>query len=252
MRELYVDGLIGAKTAELALATARDQAAGLPNNVVFYGASGRGKTWIARHLAEKWGFAYMRVPSHSNASSLLGTLVTEMGGYPHYRIQDNFDFIVNAMRQYRRGLIFDEADRLENLLEVVRDLSDCSGQTVVFVGMAEFPRKISRLPQLWSRMAAWVELAPADVADCRLLAAQLAEVRIADDLVVRLHEQTNGSLREIVVGLSRVEQFAKARGIGSVNVGQWGTRPFTLSGVLKAAPQAGASPAAGARLQVVA
>jgi hypothetical protein len=96
-----------------------------------------------------------------------------------------------------------------------------------------------------------VELAPADLVDCRLLATELAEVRIADDLVLRLHEQTNGSLREIVVGLSRVEQFAKARGIGSVNAGQWGTRPFTLSGVLKAAPQA-AAPAAGARLQVVA
>jgi hypothetical protein len=36
MRDIHVDGLTGEKTAALALATARDQAAGLPNNVVFF------------------------------------------------------------------------------------------------------------------------------------------------------------------------------------------------------------------------
>jgi hypothetical protein len=73
----------------------------------FFGESGRGKTFISRRLAEKWDFAYVRVTSHSNASSLFGALVTEMGGYPHYRIEDNFNFhhqrdeAVSARRDFR-------------------------------------------------------------------------------------------------------------------------------------------------------
>jgi hypothetical protein len=126
---------------------------------------------------------------------------------------------------------FDETQRLlkGGLIEIARDIADMTGAVVVMVGMSDFPRRIARWPQLLTRISTWINLKPADVEDTRLMARELCEIELADDLVVALHKATGGSLRQIIVGLAQIERFGHARRLTNVSVAQWGARPFTLS-----------------------
>jgi DNA transposition AAA+ family ATPase len=163
-------------------------------------------------------------------SAMLGSLMKELDATPRGSCSQMVDFIVEQLGQRARPVFVDEADYLvsKRLLETLRDLHDLSTAPLILIGMADFRRRIIHKEQLAGRIAQWVEFKGADIEDARTLADAVCEVRVTNDLLESLHATTKGSMRGMIVGLSRIETFARRHGKETLSARDWGKQAFTL------------------------
>jgi len=82
--------------------------------------------------------------------------------------------------------------------------------------MGEFYMKMMRQPQMERRILRAVDFRPSTLDDSRLIAAELAEVKIADNLVETLHRKSRGSAGLFVKELAAVEAFCRRRGLKQI------------------------------------
>jgi len=207
----------------------RDQ--GTPGMGLIYGYTGLGKSTAVAWLLNQVRGLQVRALACWTPSGMLGALMRELGAAPLNRSAAMVDHIVAELRRSGRPVFVDESDYLlrdTRMLETLRDIHDSSGAPVVLIGMEGIERKLVHRPQLAGRISQWVEFAPTDLADARVLADTVCEVGIADDLLEQLHRQAKGSIRLMVVGLSRIEALAKGQRLEQVGREQWGSRPFFL------------------------
>lgn len=189
-----------------------------------YGASGLGKTTAIAWLATRQHGVFVRAMATTTPSSMLETICRELNIASRHRVALTVEAIVGKLAETGRPLFVDEADYVvgqPRLVDTLRDLHDLSSVPVILIGMAGIDRRISLSPQLAGRMAQWVEFQPATMDDAKLLARELCEVGVADDLVAELHTRASGSIRNIVVGLSRIEQFARSRSASKLSLSEW-------------------------------
>lgn len=197
---------------------------GMPGMGLCFGATGLGKSTAIAWLATRQHGVYVRAMATSTPTSLLDTITRELNIAPRARVAQTVDAIVGKLAETGRPLFVDEADYVvgqSRLIDTLRDVHDLSSVPVILIGMAGIDRKISTSLQLAGRMSQWVEFQPSTVKDAQLLARELCEVDVADDLVADLHARAGGSVRNIVVGLGKIEQHARARGTGKVALADW-------------------------------
>src|SRR5690606_1453816 len=84
--------------------------------------------------------------------------------------------------------------------------------------------------QLTGRVAQHVRFEALDLDDAALIARELCEVTVKPDLLARIHAETRGSVRLLVVALARIEQHAKANGLASVGAADWGAKRQLFTG----------------------
>lgn len=201
-----------------------DRHPGMPGMGLIHGETGLGKTTAVTWLITKNNGVYVRALSTTTPSSLLRAIARELDIEPRSSNVDTVEIIVQRLAETGRPLFVDEADYLvdqKRLVETLRDIHDLATVPVVLIGMAGIQRKIKARPQLTGRIAQWVEFKPASPADIRLLADNLCEVTIADDLLARLSEKTGGSMRLAVVGLSQIEHVAKTGAKTTMALADW-------------------------------
>lgn len=201
-----------------------NRAHGMPGMGLCYGPSGLGKTTGIAWLATRQHGVFVRAMATSTPTSLLETICRELNIAARGRVAQTVEAIVAKLAESGRPLFVDEADYVveqRRLVDTLRDLHDLSSVPVILIGMAGIDRRISLSPQLSGRMAQWVEFKPCTAEDARLLARELCEVSVADDLLGELHTRAGGSVRNIVVGLSRIEQFARSRGASQMAKADW-------------------------------
>lgn len=204
----------------------------LPGIGMLWGATGHGKTTAAAWLATDpvLGVVYVRASVTWTPTSLLSAILRELGAETRAPGSRLLRLVQEAMEAAGKSLIIvDEADYLaagsaQKMAETLRDLHDQSGIAILLVAM----KRLNLSAQLTGRISHWTEFGAADPADTALLAQDLCEVGVELDLVQKLHEATRGSVRGIVVGLSRIETFGIKAGLESVDLATWGNRPFTL------------------------
>lgn len=222
------------------------RASGMPGMGLVFGPSGFGKTTAIAWLATRQHGVFVRALAATNPSSLLESICRELGIARRASNAATVESIVEKLAETGRPLFVDEADYLvENhrLIETLRDIHDLASVPVILIGMAGIQRKITKRPQLAGRIAQWVEFQPATLEDAKALARELAEVSIQDELVEQLFNTSGGSIRLCVVGLSRIEQLARAKGIQTIGVEHW---PRGADFFLGSAPRP-----AGKRLETV-
>lgn len=206
---------------------------GIPGMGLVHGDTGRGKTTAIAWLVNQVNGVYVRANATWTPSAMLGVIMQELGAEPlHNSSAAMVQHIVRVLAQESRLLVVDEADYCFSnikMLETLRDIHDVSGCPVILVGMAGIERKIVHRPQLRRRISQWVEFMPADLADSKTLTETVCEIEIEDDLLQRIHQESEGNVGLMVVGLSRVEQFAKAQGWKKVDDERWGNRQLFLS-----------------------
>lgn len=223
-----------------------NRAPGMPGMGLCFGASGHGKTTAVAWLATRQHGVFVRARATSTPTSLLETICREVNIAARNRISQTVDALVDKLAETGRPLFVDEADYVVSqarLVDTLRDLHDLSSVPVVLIGMAGIDRKISLSPQLSGRIAQWVEFQPASIDDAKLLTKELCEVTVADDLVAELHTRANGSVRNLVVGLGKIEQFARSRSASKVALADWprgadfflGNAPRTVTKRMQAA-----------------
>lgn len=211
--------------------TLRSRAYGVPGIGLIWGRTGYGKTTAAVWFANKIHAVHLRANALWTPSALLRALMRELSAEPSSRLQDMLSFAVERLGQEKRPLIVDEADYLmsnKRLVETLRDIHDLSNVPLILIGMHDFRRKVATREQLAGRVAQWVEFKPADLEDARTIADTVCQISVTDDLLEELHKSSSGSIRDMVVGLSRIEEIGKRHGKDKMTLKDWGKQAFTL------------------------
>jgi len=118
------------------------------------------------------------------------------------------------------AVVIDEADHISNnsrIMETARDFSDTADIPFIFVGMGKIEANLTRFPQIWSRVAAYVRFEKTSKSDVARFCAELCDVPVADDLISFLHKASNGFSREILDGIFNIETFGRRGGNGAGN-----------------------------------
>lgn len=199
-------------------------APGLPRMGLVYSESGYGKTTALAWLATRQNGVFVRALATSTPTSLLESICKELCIAKRARNVAAVDDIVQGLWTANRPLFIDEADYLvdqKRLIETLRDIGDLAQTPVILIGMKGIERRITERPQLYNRIAQWVEFQPATFEDTQLLARELCEVTVKDDLLRQLHQQAAGVVRLVVVGLNRIEQMAKNASLAKIGQADW-------------------------------
>lgn len=202
---------------------------GLPGMATFYGPSGYGKTTAAVYAANRYRAYTVQVKSAWTAKKLCSAILQDLGLPAARTIADMIDDISGEIAKSGRPLIIDEADQLitRNMIEIVRDIYESSGATVILIGEELLPQKLQKWERVHGRMLDWVPAQPGDLADVKHLAKiYCAGIELDNDLQAYLLKESNASIRRICINLDRVREFALTKGMTAVTRSDWGKAGF--------------------------
>ena len=183
----------------------------IPKMGLIYGEPGLGKSQTALWLACKYDAIYLRVTNLMTGRWLLEEIAKEMDEIPRYLTSDNFNLIVQKLKQKPQLIIVDEIDYLMNNLktiEILRDIHDETNCPIIFVGMGLAHKKLERYKHLFDRFSEIVKFATFGVNDLSQIVSQLSEVTFTPDAVEYIHTKYN-RFRQIVQLINQMETFAK-------------------------------------------
>lgn len=194
---------------------------------ILWGRPGEGKTTIIAHTANQTEGIYLRANASWTVTSMLQVLVKELGGSPGNRRFPMMNWCFDKLRGSGRPIFVDESEylcRQTEMLDALRDLYDETGSPVILTGMEDIARTIQNNGRFARRIAAWIEFKGIDLDDTRTVTDTICEAGVEDDLLEHLHREAGSNIGRMVVGLSRIERFAKASGTSSVSLAAWADR----------------------------
>ena len=183
----------------------------IPKMGLVYGEPGLGKSQTALWLACKYDAIYLRATNLMTGRWLLEEIAKEMDEIPRYLASDNFNLIVQKLKQKPQLIIVDEIDYLMNNLktiEILRDIHDKTECPIIFVGMGLAHKKLERYKHLFDRFSEIVKFETFGVNDLSQIVSQLSEVTFTPDAVEYIHTKYN-RFRQIVQLINQMETFAK-------------------------------------------
>ena len=183
----------------------------IPKMGLVYGEPGLGKSQTALWLACKYDAIYLRATNLMTGRWLLEEIAKEMDEIPRYLTSDNFNLIVQKLKQKPQLIIVDEIDYLMNNLktiEILRDIHDKTDCPIIFVGMGLAHKKLERYKHLFDRFSEIVKFETFGVNDLSQIVSQLSEVTFTPDAVEYIHSKFN-RFRQIVQLINKMETFAK-------------------------------------------
>ena len=183
----------------------------IPKMGLVYGEPGLGKSQTALWLACKYDAIYLRATNLMTGRWLLEEIAKEMDEIPRYLTSDNFNLIVQKLKQKPQLIIVDEIDYLMNNLktiEILRDIHDETDCPIIFVGMGLAHKKLERYKHLFDRFLEIVKFATFSISDLKQIFDQLSEIPFTPDAVEYIHTKYN-RFRQIVQLINQMETFAK-------------------------------------------
>lgn len=194
---------------------------------LLWGEPGEGKSTALAYVVNAMNGVFVRAVSSWTVTTMLGKIAEELGGHRMLRRADMIDFIVQKLAENPRPIFVDEADYLFRQIEMIdslRDIYDMSGCPVIMCGMEEIGRRIQAHGRFARRVTQWVEFSGVDFADARILADEVCEVAVADNLLRHLHKEARGNIGRMVIGLTKIERMAKSSGLEQIDIEQYGKR----------------------------
>jgi DNA transposition AAA+ family ATPase len=204
----------------------------LPGFGVCHGFSGFGKTYASIFAQNRTRAVRVEVGDSWTRRTFLRSILREFGESVKDRssIADMSERAIACLGDDpRRPLIVDEADKLvdKGMIEIVRELQESSGAPVLLIGEEKLPAKLLTVERMHNRVLDWMPAQPCDIEDTRILAkAFSSKVKIADDLLEAIRQQSGGRARRIVVNLSRVNEQARNKSLSTVNLKDFGAENF--------------------------
>lgn len=215
------------------------RAQGSPGIGVIEGDAGLGKSTAVAWLSNQAPSIYVRAIALWTPSAMLSDICRELRVIPGGSCATQVGRIVEAMSLGGQTLYLDEADyivRQTRLVETLRDLHDLTTRPVVLIGESGIVGRLSGLKRFTSRIAQQVIFRPLDAEDTALIARDCCQVEIQPDLLAKIHADTRGNTRLIVVSLARVEQMARARGLSSIGAADVGRAELFSGGASHSGP----------------
>lgn len=192
----------------------------IPKMGLIYGESGLGKSQTALWLACKYDAIYLRATNLMTGRWLLEEIAKEMAEIPRYLTSDNFNLIVQKLKQKPQLIIVDEIDYLMNNLktiEILRDIHDETNCPIIFVGMELAHKKLERYKHLFDRFSEIVKFETFGVNDIAQIINQLAEIKFTADSIEYIHKKYN-RFRQIVQLINQLEIVAKDNNLTEINL----------------------------------
>lgn len=183
----------------------------IPKMGLIYGEPGLGKSQTALWLACKYDAIYLRATNLMTGRWLLEEIVKEMDEIPRYLTSDNFNLIVQKLKQKPQLIIVDEIDYLINNLktiEILRDIHDETDCPIIFVGMGLAHKKLERYKHLFDRFSEIVKFETFSINDLKQIFEQLSEITVNIDAIEFIHKKYN-RFRQIVQLINQLETVAK-------------------------------------------
>ncbi|MGQ0621685.1 MAG: AAA family ATPase [Panacagrimonas sp.] len=222
----------------------RRRPSSMPGMCLVHGETGYGKTTAVQWYANRCNAVYVRAMAEWRPGSMLAAIARDLRIAPRGSCAATLGDIIEALALSQRPLFVDEADYLaksDSMTESLRDIHDMAAVPVVLIGMAGIDRRLSHRKQLTGRILQDVRFTPCTADDARKVADGLCEVKVADDLLLRLHRKAAGSLRLLVVGLDAIESSARHQGLPEIDGAAWGKSDQFFTGE---APKYGPPPSA--------
>lgn len=211
-----------------------NRATGAPGIGLVDGLAGYGKSLGTTWLSVQTPSIYVRALALWTPSGMLGAMCKELRQPVGGSCGAMVERIAEVLLRTKQTVFIDEADyltRRTSLIETLRDLHDLTTVPVILIGETGIEQKLAHLTRFTSRIAEHVTFEPLDIDDTALLAKEMCEVRIQPDLLSKIHSDTKGNTRNIVVSLSRAEQIALANGSDTICAADVGRRAlFTGAG----------------------
>ena len=192
----------------------------IPKMGLIYGEPGLGKSQTALWLACKYDAIYLRATNLMTGRWLLEEMAKEMDEIPRYLTSDNFNLIVQKLKQKPQLIIVDEIDYLMNNLktiEILRDIHDETDCPIIFVGMGLAHKKLERYKHLFDRFSEIVKFETFGVNDIAQIINQLADLKFTADSIEYIHKKYN-RFRQIVQLINKLEIVAKENNLEEINL----------------------------------
>lgn len=192
---------------------------------LLYGDPGLGKTTAICKIVNLFDGVYLRAMGCWTVTSMLGAICRELGGERKLRRADMVEYIVQQLAENPRPIFIDEADYVVNnqaMIDTLRDIYDFSGCPVILVGMENIARKVQNHGRLARRITQWIEFTGITLDDARNVAHQCCEVIVSADLLNHLHSKAQGNIGRIIIGLTKIENVAKASNVKTINLDLYG------------------------------
>ena len=192
----------------------------IPKMGLIYGEPGLGKSQTALWLACKYDAIYLRATNLMTGRWLLEEMAKEMDEIPRYLTSDNFNLIVQKLKQKPQLIIVDEIDYLMNNLktiEILRDIHDETDCPIIFVGMGLAHKKLERYKHLFDRFSEIVKFETFGVNDISQIINQLAEIKFTADSIEYIHKKFN-RFRQIVQLINQLEIVAKDNNLQEITL----------------------------------
>ena len=190
----------------------------IPKMGLVYGEPGLGKSQTALWLACKYDAIYLRATNLMTGRWLLEEIVKEMDEIPRYLTSDNFNLIVQKLKQKPQLIIVDEIDYLMNNLktiEILRDIHDETNYPIIFVGMGLAHKKLERYKHLYDRFSEIVKFETFSINDLKQIFDQLSEITVNIDAIEFIHKKYN-RFRQIVQLINQLEIVAKENSLTEI------------------------------------
>lgn len=191
---------------------------GIPGMALVFGEPGLGKTKTTLWYVAQNPAVLVRTKKLMSGRWLLEEIVAELGEAPEKRVSDLFRQCEEQLLDRPRTLFIDEVDYLAHdarIIETLRDIHDCCGTPVVFIGMGQADRKLLRFKHLYDRFSEIVRFQDLSLQDIKSIALQMCEVKLTEDAVSYIHTQAN-RFRRVLVWLYRAESLARTNNLKEI------------------------------------
>lgn len=192
----------------------------IPKMGLIYGEPGLGKSQTALWLACKYDAIYLRATNLMTGRWLLEEIAKEIDEIPRYLTSDNFNLIVQKLKQKPQLIIVDEIDYLMNNLktiEILRGIHDETNCPIIFVGMGLTHKKLERYKHLFDRFSEIVKFETFGVNDIAQIINQLTEIKFTADSIEYIHKKYN-RFRQIVQLINQLGIIAKDNNLQEINL----------------------------------
>ena len=153
---------------------------------------------------------------------LMEKIVFELGESPSRKMANLMDQCVAHLRLKPQVIIIDEVDYLisrHKIIETLRDLHDLTGAPIVLIGMQEAKIKLGKYRHLYDRLSEIIEFKPFSKEDMEIIVEELSEIMITNEAKEIFFQRTN-RFRQIIKGISFLENLAKTNGLNKIDVKQ--------------------------------
>ena len=199
---------------------------------------GLGKSTTLEWFSVQEDAALVRAKAGWTVSWALRDIALALDLEPRHSAKANFDQIVGELVVRERPLIVDEinhAAKRIRVLETLRDITDMTQTVLIAGGHKGTGNTLKAHPQIYDRVAQFVEFGPCTLRDVRALCDTQCEVAVSDSAVAEIHRQAGGVHRNVMNAIARVEAIGRRLQGDEVTREMIGTQRLTNDGRVRGA-----------------